>query len=455
MADTLGQFMHSDTVKPTVKGAVGTQLKRTDADLPLTSVDIPDSLNLRVNVSDQGVSVTIPSPLSRTKEMYSDIVSNARDFVEIAAKTTVNNIATQIDPVTIAERVGFLKKKQNIYKPPDATFAQSNLIIGHVDSAANRTASQVMPAALDKRNFNQSSDLPLGASSIERDVEYQRSVRGAQTLQLIEGNSALRDVDDPLVVEHHAPRSYHGNQNKDQNDLDGFFRAKANDPKSLPSDDAVYMPLVFTDMRQMAAQQYRTIYFKPYISSLSQDFAPDWSLQNYFGRVDPVAGYQSTGRTISISFKIAAETPEELVINYRKMVWLESMNYPQYDTGGHFKAGPVARMRVGDIFNAIGREGLRGLPGFISSLSLDYTNATWELINNRRLPKEIEISLSFQVLHEFPIGLVSMDSSDQYAESFGGINFNPDGKWQDVSVNRFHKAFGDNDWVNKDTQRRT
>lgn len=168
-------------------------------------------------------------------------------------------------------------------------------------------------------------------------------------------------------------------------------------------DDSVYVPLCFTDLRPIG-DTYRTVYFRPIITSFAENFTPEWNKQQLFGRVDPVATYQSTGRGVSLGFKLIAFGPEDIKTIYQKLHWLKSMVYPEYDSNLGYRSGPVVRMRIGDAINALGPEGGRGLPGIIESLDFDYTEAMWELKKGYKLPRHVDVSMQFTIIHDVPIG---------------------------------------------------
>lgn len=228
----------------------------------------------------------------------------------------------------------------------------------------------------------------------------------------------------------------------------GFFSVRANKGSvrqgDLPTDDEAYVPLVFTDLRPMntskgAGSTYRTVYFRPFITRLSENFAPEWNMDKYFGRVDPVATYGGTNRTIQLGFKLVCFAPEDLPIIYQKLLWLQSMVYPQYSSDVYFR-GPVIRMRIGDVVNALGSEGNRGLPGVITNLDIEYSESIWEVSKDMKMPRNIEVGLSFQALHETPVGLVAGVAGNTKETSFGGI-MRSNGKTT-VDVRRVHDAFG-------------
>ena len=95
-----------------------------------------------------------------------------------------------------------------------------------------------------------------------------------------------------------------------------------------------------------------------------------------------------------------AFSPEDLPVIYRKLEWLASMVYPEYDVDQLMRSGPVVRMRVGDLIKS--RQA--GLPGVIKSLSYDYTDSRWELKKGWKLPMSINVTLSFLALHDVMIG---------------------------------------------------
>jgi hypothetical protein len=192
---------------------------------------------------------------------------------------------------------------------------------------------------------------------------------------------------------------------------------------------------VFTDLRPIRGGVYRSIYFRPFITRLSENFAPEWNMDKYFGRVDPVATYGGTNRTIQMGFKLVCFAPEDLPVIYQKLAWLRSMVYPQYSGNVYFR-GPVVRMRVGDVVNAIGSEGMRGVPGVITNLDIEYSESIWEVVKDMKMPRNIEVSLSFQVLHETPIGLVAGVSGKSHETAFGGI------MGKNINMRRVHDAFG-------------
>lgn len=123
--------------------------------------------------------------------------------------------------------------------------------------------------------------------------------------------------------------------------------------------DAEYMPFYFHDLRTN-----EIISFSAFLNDLSDGFSANYTTSQGYGRADEVMVYNSTKRSISLEFFLAATSEEDL----NKMYWdinkLVSMVYPQYSRGrvlqsGNLKfiqpfsqlptASPMIRLRVGDI----------------------------------------------------------------------------------------------------------
>jgi len=184
-------------------------------------------------------------------------------------------------------------------------------------------------------------------------------------------------------------------------------------PADKISDDEAYVPLSFTDIRPMGESSafQQTIYFRPIITSLTEDFSPEWNKRTMFGRSDQVVTYASTVRTIFLGFELHAFSREDVDVIYKKLHWLSSLAYPQYDREFLLKAGPVCRMRVGDVIASRDR---LGIPGIIDSLSYDYTDSLWELDPGSKAPRSIKVSVSFHALHDSVVG-------KDVKGNFGGI----------------------------------
>lgn len=124
--------------------------------------------------------------------------------------------------------------------------------------------------------------------------------------------------------------------------------------------DAEYVPFYFHDLRTN-----ELISFNAFISSVSENFSPQWTDTNAYGRIDPVMTYGGTRREFSLSFHVVSTSPEDLDLMYVKLNKLTTLLYPQYTRGrsvidGQGKrftqpfsqlpgASPIVRIRLGNL----------------------------------------------------------------------------------------------------------
>tara|TARA_B100002019_G_C21265605_1_gene599245 strand:+ start:425 stop:1183 length:759 start_codon:yes stop_codon:yes gene_type:complete len=74
------------------------------------------------------------------------------------------------------------------------------------------------------------------------------------------------------------------------------------------------------------------VHFPAFLTDFSQTFDAKWNSEEVFGRMDPIATYQGTTRTMSLGFDIPAGSMEEARTNLIKTQRLVKMVYPVYNS---------------------------------------------------------------------------------------------------------------------------
>lgn len=165
------------------------------------------------------------------------------------------------------------------------------------------------------------------------------------------------------------------------------------------AEDRNYLPFMFEDLRL----SNKFLYFRAFLhDGLAETLVPEWNEERYYGRVDPVPVYMGTTRNIDLSFDVVAWQPKDLPVMYKKLEKLQSMVYPLYDEQGFLQAGPIIRMRIGDLFCS---DNNQGLPGYITALDFSYDETIWNIKENFKAPRKVTVSLGFTVIHEANPGL--------------------------------------------------
>jgi hypothetical protein len=224
------------------------------------------------------------------------------------------------------------------------------------------------------------------------------------------------------------------------------------------ADGEMYLPFMFQDLRQGLDD---FLYFRAFLKtqSISETFTPEWNSDRYFGRVDQVPTYQGTVRSITLAFDVVAWATPDLKLMWQKLYKLQSMVYPTYDTKGFMEAGPIVRMRVGDLFAAV-NDGNRGIPGYISSMDFAYDDGIWNVEEDEKVPRKVSVTLSFVVVHngnpgiykyqQATFGLSDTPESVRATEGFEGVTFGagqfqpgtqPGSTTVKVSVSEIRKIF--------------
>lgn len=193
----------------------------------------------------------------------------------------------------------------------------------------------------------------------------------------------------------------------------------------------------------------KSVYFKAYITAYNETFNSDWSAEQVYGRADPLYMFKQTQRSITLAIKIPAETHSEAYENLGKVGKLSRFLYPNYtsvDDATTIAQSPLVRMKVMNLARDMRRAELtdedtqadmysnytsnpnadRGLLGSIANLAVNH-NITEEGVmfkgQNTVLPKLIDINLTFNPIHEHPLGWQNTGEDGEGEFGFGYENW--------------------------------
>lgn len=179
------------------------------------------------------------------------------------------------------------------------------------------------------------------------------------------------------------------------------------------------------------------LYFRAYLDDFSDNYSGQWSPIKYIGRAENFYTYEGFDRSVSLSFKIAAQTRYEMRPLYQKMVYLASTTAPSYTKAGYMTPTFV-NVTVGSYLDQV--------PCIIESVdykwNLDYP---WEIamsspeaeaageksadFDQQELPMILDCSLQLKPLHQFlpQTGLMHYISSKEETDK-GFIKSDPTGR---------------------------
>lgn len=127
--------------------------------------------------------------------------------------------------------------------------------------------------------------------------------------------------------------------------------------------ESEYMPFYIQDLRTN-----EIISFHAFIEDLAEDYSVTTNAEKAVGRMDPVLVYESTTRTVNVSFFVVATDPDDFDMMWYKINKLTTLIYPQWTEGERYiaddgtsfvrpfsqipGASPLIRMRVGDMISS-------------------------------------------------------------------------------------------------------
>lgn len=184
----------------------------------------------------------------------------------------------------------------------------------------------------------------------------------------------------------------------------------------------------------------KMVVFPAFLDLLSDNFSSQWNSEQVYGRMDPIATFMNTRRSISCAWWVPADSFEHAEENLAKANKIMSFLYPLYDNPGKgsggatvINQGPLMRVSFGNLIrNAKTGRGLLGyVNGFTFDPALEYgmfnrrgafssqlqanengtpRNPQW----NEYYPKTFRLNFELTVLHEHELGFRQRGSTYIY-----------------------------------------
>ena len=145
----------------------------------------------------------------------------------------------------------------------------------------------------------------------------------------------------------------------------------------------------------------RGVEFPAFLTDFSQTFDATWNTEDVFGRMDPIATYQGTKRTMTLAFDVPAGSLDGAIYNLDQTEELVKMVYPVYNNIGGNKIlskPPLVRIKFANLITGIKDSAVLG---WISGLSWSPDLEMGMFVHEEKFfPKTLKISFNFNVLHE-------------------------------------------------------
>jgi hypothetical protein len=187
--------------------------------------------------------------------------------------------------------------------------------------------------------------------------------------------------------------------------------------------------------------------FEGWVTAFSDNYNSQWTATPTYGRMDSLATFQGTQRSIQLGFDVVNDDIQTAQINLKKIAQLMKFLYPVYEGGPRsqqnvLKAAPLLSIRwtnliaaagsvdanlVGYINGGIGYAPEMGEGGFMAPLmqgtvmppvaaggeGITETQASTAAGIANYIPKKVNLSFSFTVLHNHLVGWAPSDETKE------------------------------------------
>mgnify|MGYP003110549922 CR=1 FL=1 len=153
----------------------------------------------------------------------------------------------------------------------------------------------------------------------------------------------------------------------------------------------------------------KTVSFMAFLNDYTDTFNSNWNTEEVFGRMDPVAMFKSTKRTLSIGWNVPSTSLEQAKKHRNKVARLSKMIYPAYNNSGMkhqqtLTKPPLVKVRYANLLRNTAGSG--GQLGWIDNLSIKPETDLGFFTSGKKLyPKVWTLSISFNVLHQHDVGV--------------------------------------------------
>ena len=134
--------------------------------------------------------------------------------------------------------------------------------------------------------------------------------------------------------------------------------------------------------------------------NITHNFEPNWSEEQAYGKMDPIATYSHTGRTMSVDMMMMAMKASEAIELQRNVDNLIQMNYPLYASSGgstYIQSPPFFEVTT------LREKAYKSVKGYITGLEIEPGNnndVAPLVIDGIFVQRQYNISFSMTVLHE-------------------------------------------------------
>tara|TARA_Y100000310_G_scaffold61416_1_gene56686 strand:+ start:2649 stop:4475 length:1827 start_codon:yes stop_codon:yes gene_type:complete len=141
------------------------------------------------------------------------------------------------------------------------------------------------------------------------------------------------------------------------------------------------------------------IYFRGYVTGITENVNPSFSSTNYIGRSEPVYLYQRAERDLSFNLRVYPNNQNHFKKMYTKINRLTSLAYPEYLPEKNNESLVRMKAPFTELYMAHIGERSSGQFGFIKSITYTVNESgDWDM--QTTLPRLFDIAITYQILNK-------------------------------------------------------
>lgn len=174
-----------------------------------------------------------------------------------------------------------------------------------------------------------------------------------------------------------------------------------------------------------------TVTFKAFVVDFNQQMQSTWNTEEVFGRMDPLATFQGTKRSISLGWVVPSVNISEAKNNAKMINGLVAMLYPGYSkdsvkvdgttvtSASSIARPPLIKVKFANIIRSANDED--GLLGYIDGFGINpEINLGMFIEDKNQYFKSYSITCNFNVLHQHDVGF---NSDNEWLDGDGFKNW--------------------------------
>jgi hypothetical protein len=133
------------------------------------------------------------------------------------------------------------------------------------------------------------------------------------------------------------------------------------------------------------------VQFRAFISDLSQTVSPEYKTYQYVGRIEKFVNYTTVQRKLSFKLDILAFSKDELEGVWTRVNYLTALAFPYSINRGILQPN-IVKLTIGNLFV--------DQPGYITALTTDFKEQSWELDNGKQVPHGMSANIEFTIIEK-------------------------------------------------------